>query len=555
MSHSRSNSGIPVDGTGTAVLTSSHASSVYKRPTAMSSRSSSNSLPQYDAENNNSEAKNHHDNIVNDVESQQLTPRTGNFTKFRAMSSYESSTTTTNNSSSSNNSNSTTTYQHANATVMTASFASTTPISSSPSSSPPLMTAASVSVAETSPAALSTSTTLSSSTSSSSTSFVLLLDKLIVLLALLSWYVISILCIVTTKIILQNWYVPPLILTIQQMIIGHGLLRFFIVYFYNNDRTIQPLPWDTTNCVTYTHHVNHTISGGNSPIESIHVNATTNHHHHNNNVMSGNNGHESSPRSSETAATSTSILEPSQQQLLLQQQQQQQLPLLNPNYQTKPELLLTDRIQRLLPWYHSKYSNFIWCGICNAGDFLASNIAFSCSSAHFVETIKASEPITTTTIAILWKVDKLSTMEGTSIMFLIFGVLLSTWGNSTTSSSNDTNTLPALDAMTVANHSTAMDEHKLMESIQTASLAVCANICFGFRAIHQKKYRSTTHDQLDDVNFLCRMMQVGATFLFIPTVLLYLPIFANALIYTPSAIQFTYLGLAFVNASAYVTYK
>ncbi len=337
-------------------------------------------------------------------------------------------------------------------------------------------------------------------------------------------------------------------LTIQQMIMGHGLLRFFIVYIYNKDRTIQPLPWDTTNVVTYTHHVHHTTGG--STVESIHIHAATNHNNHN---SMSDNSHESSPRSSDTCA-SISVLEPPPPPPP-QQQQQQPLPLLSPNYQTKPELLLlTDRIQRLLPWYHSKYSNFIWCGICNAGDFLASNIAFSCSSAHFVETIKASEPITTTTIAILWKVDKLSTMEGTSILCLIFGVLLSTWGNSTTTS-NDTNTLPALDAMTVSNHSTAMDDHKIMESIQTALLAICANICFGFRAIHQKKYRSTTHDQLDDVNFLCRMMQVGATFLFIPTVLLYLPMFANALIYTPSAIQFTYLGLAFVNASAYVTYK
>ena len=273
--------------------------------------------------------------------------------------------------------------------------------------------------------------------------------------------------------------------------------------------------------------------------------------------------HESSPRSCDTALPPLGhTCSASQGKLSLFETSQTQPLLFHPqHYQTKQELLLMDRIQRSLPWFHYKYSNFIWCGICNAGDFLASNIAFRGSSAHFVETIKASEPITTTTIALLWKVDKLSTMEGASILFLILGVLLSTWGNSTTSSiatstaaSNDTNALTVAE-MAASNHNSAMDESKLMESIQTASLAICANICFGFRAIHQKKYRSTTHEQLDDINFLCRMMQVGATFLCIPTILLYLPMLSTALIYTPAAIQITYLGLALVNAMAYVTYK
>ena len=151
-------------------------------------------------------------------------------------------------------------------------------------------------------------------------------------------------------------------------------------------------------------------------------------------------------------------------------------------------------------------------------------------------------------------------MEGTSILFLICGVLLSTWGNSTatTTTTNHGENALALVAMAAAHqnsNSSAMDEHKLMESIKTALLAICANISFGFRAIHQKKYRSTTHEQMDDINFLCRMMQVGATFLFLPTVLLYLPMLSKALIYTPTEIKLTYFGLAFVNASAYVTYK
>jgi hypothetical protein len=43
-----------------------------------------------------------------------------------------------------------------------------------------------------------------------------------------------------------------------------------------------------------------------------------------------------------------------------------------------------------------KHYDFILAGLFNALDFLASNTAFSQSAASFVETVKASEPITTT---------------------------------------------------------------------------------------------------------------------------------------------------------------
>ena len=120
---------------------------------------------------------------------------------------------------------------------------------------------------------------------------------------------------------------------------------------------------------------------------------------------------------------------------------------------------------------------------------------------------------------------------------LICGVVLSTWGNST-------------------DEQAVTDETKLLESIQTATLALSANIFFGFRAIHQKKYRSTTHEmlQMDDVNFMCRMLQVGATFLLLPLLLLHSDAILRALV-APSDSKIVYLGLALVNAFSYVTYK
>jgi drug/metabolite transporter (DMT)-like permease len=301
------------------------------------------------------------------------------------------------------------------------------------------------------------------------------LDKLIVVVALMAWYGISVFSIVTTKILVQNWNCPPLVLTVQQLILGTLLLRFVL---FLRDGAIQPWPWDITSTGV-------TISSMNDP------------------------------PSNEFPQHAKSFE--------------------SPRAATMANELLLDRMKRQLPWL--KHPNFVLSGVFNSCDFLATNFAFSLSSAHFVETIKASEPITTTAIALFWKVDGVSMMEATSLCVLITGVILSTWGNST-------------DEHMIA------DEQKLLESVQTAMLAILANVNFGFRAINQKKYRSTTHEteQLDDFNFLCRMMQVGAKFLLLPTFLLNFHTLVRVL-HAPGELQLTYIGLSMINSVSYVTYK
>jgi drug/metabolite transporter (DMT)-like permease len=302
-----------------------------------------------------------------------------------------------------------------------------------------------------------------------------ILDKLIVVAALMAWYGISVFSIVTTKILVQTWNCPPIVLTVQQLILGTILLRFVLLI---RDGAIQPWPWDMTSTGI-------TISAVNNPPS---------------NDLPPHAKSFESPRES-----------------------------------TMENELLLDRMKRQMPWL--KHPNFVWSGIFNSCDFLATNFAFSLSSAHFVETIKASEPITTTAIALFWKVDGLSMMEATSLSVLITGVIMSTWGNST-----DENMIA--------------DEQKLLVSVQTASLAILANVNFGFRAINQKKYRSTTHEteQLDDINFLCRMMQVGAIFLLLPTLLMNFHTLGRAL-HAPGELQLTYVGLSMINSVSYVTYK
>jgi hypothetical protein len=84
------------------------------------------------------------------------------------------------------------------------------------------------------------------------------------------------------------------------------------------------------------------------------------------------------------------------------------------------------------------YYDLVLAGLFNALDFLASNTSFSHSAASFVETIKASEPITTTAIALFFGIDKLRFPEAASLGVLVSEVLCSTFGN--TSDAVDTTT-------------------------------------------------------------------------------------------------------------------
>jgi drug/metabolite transporter (DMT)-like permease len=61
--------------------------------------------------------------------------------------------------------------------------------------------------------------------------------------------------------------------------------------------------------------------------------------------------------------------------------------------------------------------------------FLATNYSFERSSASFVETVKAAEPITSAAVAVGWGIETLGSREVASLLAIVSGVLLSTWGN------------------------------------------------------------------------------------------------------------------------------
>jgi hypothetical protein len=140
-----------------------------------------------------------------------------------------------------------------------------------------------------------------------------LLERVHLPIAITAWYLVGVVSIVTTKVLLSDWQVPPLVVTFQQLLTGSCVLWVYLLFFQGG---AQPWPWDTTS----------NIKGKNS-----------------------------SPLSIEVAPVDNSL---------------SKTPI--------------------------RHYDFILAGLFNALDFLASNTAFSQSAASFVETVKASEPITTT---------------------------------------------------------------------------------------------------------------------------------------------------------------
>lgn len=269
------------------------------------------------------------------------------------------------------------------------------------------------------------------------------IERTVMIGAILAWYLVGVVAIVTTKLLLSTWSVPPLLLTFQQLLAASCVLRIVISFRKGGP---QPFPWDNEH-------------------------------------LSVNNG------SKEGGAR----------------------------------------------W--QDHGSFIFAGLFNALDFLASNMAFNAAAASFVEAIKSSDPITTTAIALLWKVDTLGGEEAASLTLLVGGVVLSTYGNSqgTSDGSDDSSTLA--------------------ESISAACIVTVANLCFGFRAMNQKRYLAEVgQHRLDDLNLLCRMQQVGAAALFLPALALNAA-FLGECMQQPGDVQMAYLALALANAVSYATYK
>jgi hypothetical protein len=333
--------------------------------------------------------------------------------------------------------------------------------------------------------------------------------------------------IVSTKTLVQEWHCPPLLLTVQQMVLASLLLRLALAV---RDGAPQPLPWESSMSPCSTSHITKPCHDDDEPGGVLAA------------VADG-----------EPSTWHRNVLS--------------RYPAVVPRVS-----MLTKMAQ-----YHS---SFVLVGIFNALEFLCSNLAFSIADADFVETVKASDPITSAAIAVIAKVDQLSAKEGVSLLLLVGGILLSTWSHCSFDA-----------AGTDPQHH--LQTEKLVESAQTTGLTL---LCFGFHALRQKKYRSivatgtgspssnggtTNNNQsvddnamtvpllsptlpppspptmavMDDVNLLYRMVQIGAAFLALPMLLMHGQDIWRAVVHQPLDVQTAYCGILALNSCSYVVYK
>ncbi|KAL7566495.1 hypothetical protein ACA910_000967 [Epithemia clementina (nom. ined.)] len=189
-------------------------------------------------------------------------------------------------------------------------------------------------------------------------------------------------------------------------------------------------------------------------------------------------------------------------------------------------------------------------GIFFALGFLMTNYGFSGSSASFVETIKAAEPITSATVAVWWGIEVLSRNELIGLAAIVFGVVLSTVGNNSNTEAHEPE----------HHHS-----HAVWKSVQACVVVVLSNLCFSFRGLCQKLFRSTPEGSaqlVDDLNLQFRMQQTGIALLALPVlfwdgskILRYLWILHGEHGLWSSGVTSRYVSLALLNGFAFAAYN
>jgi drug/metabolite transporter (DMT)-like permease len=177
------------------------------------------------------------------------------------------------------------------------------------------------------------------------------------------------------------------------------------------------------------------------------------------------------------------------------------------NHHYLGKMLSSASATSLLSWgttLRGVHPSLLWAALYFALGFLFTNMGFSGAPASFVETVKASEPITSASVAALWKIESLTGPETVSLLAIVAGVALSTAGNHHGSTSS-----------AATNSSTS-------SSIWSCAVILLSNLCFSFRGLHQKLFRATPEGStgaVDDWNLQFRMQQLGAAGLVLPVLL------------------------------------
>ena len=208
------------------------------------------------------------------------------------------------------------------------------------------------------------------------------------------------------------------------------------------------------------------------------------------------------------------------------------------------DVSLTETLVLMNQHVHTRY--LCLAGFCFSLGFYCTNVAFEAASAGFVETIKASEPITSAVLAVSWGLEKLNTVEVTSLLTIVCGVITSTLGNNTPTASSSSG-------------------GGVWSSILSCMVVMVANLCFSFRGLYQKLFQSkSSHSSvlMDDLNLQYRMQQMGVLVFFLPAVfwsgpssIEHLYKVSSTIGLFKSGVLLRYLILSMTNALAFASYK
>lgn len=293
--------------------------------------------------------------------------------------------------------------------------------------------------------------------------------------AILLWYTLGVISITSSNLLMMEPVdhvggVPPLLLTLQQLIIGVTMLQFLLRIRFLGSPGIQPWP---------------------------------------------------------NSFAAAQAVESRRKTLLF-----------NSNMNSNKNSQISDLVS----------SNLVMTGLCFAMGFLATNSGFLASSAAFVETVKAAEPITSAMVAVLWRIEALTQPEVFSLGSIVTGVLISTLAHSASQSSN-------ADSVGAS----------ILQSIQSCAIVMAANLCFSFRGLYQKLFRASPEGSvgvIDDLNLQFRMQQIGVLLLAIPVFVFDVPGISSYLWKLSSevglirsGVLFRYLGLALINGMAFASYN
>jgi drug/metabolite transporter (DMT)-like permease len=186
-------------------------------------------------------------------------------------------------------------------------------------------------------------------------------------------------------------------------------------------------------------------------------------------------------------------------------------------------------ISSLLGWVQPTrmshmHNQLLLAAIYFALGFLLTNYGFMLGSTAFVETIKAGEPFTSASVAVLWGIEQLGLQEVLSLSGIVMGVTLSTLGHGKSSSAQSTS------SSSLISHEVETDDNETMiqhDALSPSLITICfivmaSNLCFSLRGLHQKLFRATPQGHvlmMNDLNLQYRMQQVGVLMLIVPTLL------------------------------------